>query len=283
MRLPAQVNVVVPCGHQGMATFMLETPRTHRTLPRRARDARNAAASLALAAFAAGSVLLGAPTAAHAEDVSPDGKGIVGGAFLGAEIVVFTEAIIGVRSGTAYVLGAAGGAVAGGLAGFGIEQSVSDGRIPAYMLAGGLALIIPALVVTLDQTRYLPTEGAREDRPVNNLPPSDPGKPGGSSVVGAEPAATPSTPTGTPPSATTPGPAPVTPTPAPAGGGGANPSRQEGRQQGPMSLINLRDGGFRVGVPIPEVRPVFTASQKKAFGVESAANEVRFPLMRLTF
>ena len=38
------------------------------------------------------------------------------------------------------------------------------------MLAGGLALIIPALVVTLDQTRYLPTEGAREDRPVTEPP-----------------------------------------------------------------------------------------------------------------
>jgi hypothetical protein len=227
--------------------------------------------AFALAALACGAFVLGTPSTAHAEEVKPDGKGIVGGAFLGAEIVVFTEAIIGVRSTTAYLLGAGGGAVAGGLGGYAVETAVSDGRIPAYMLAGGLALIIPALVVTLDQTRYLPTEGAREDRPVQNLPPADPGKPQGGAVVGAEPKpAAPSTPAATPPPATTP--------PA-SGGGGGTPAPQ----QGPQSLINLQDSTLRVGVPIPEVRPVFSAAQKKAFGVDSAANELRFPVMRLTF
>ncbi len=230
-----------------------------------------------LAAAAAGTIFFGAPRAAHAEDVSPTGKGIVGGAFLGAELVVFTEAIIGVRSGTAYILGAGGGAVVGGVGGYFIEQAVSDGRVPAYLLAGGLALIIPALVITLDQTRYLPTEGAREDRPVNNLPPSDPGKPGGSSVVGAEPGAqaAPSTPTAAPPSGATPAPAPA---PGGAGGGG-----KPAPARAPLSLINLKDGGLRVGLPVPEVRPVFTASQKKSLGVESSGNELRFPVVNVTF
>lgn len=250
--------------------------------------------ALALAALAAGTTLLGAPTAARAETVKPDGKGIVGGAFLGAEVVVFVEALAGVRSGTAYLLGAGGGAVAGGVGGYFVEQAVSDGRVPGYMLAGGLALIIPALVVTLDQTRYLPTEGAREDRPVNNLPPSDPGKPGGSAVIGAE--AAPSTPAGTPASGTTPTPAtpPATPTTPPAnppagGGTGGTPSQVRSQVLG-GSLINLgvdtadlRSASFRVGVPVPEVHPVFSASQKKEYALQSAANEVRFPVMRLTF
>jgi hypothetical protein len=264
-----------------------------------AKSARKRASAFALAALAAGTVL-GAPSTAHAEDVKPTGKGIVGGAFLGGEVVVFVEAIAGVRSGTAYLLGAGGGAIAGGIGGYFIEQGVSDGRVPAYMLAGGLALIIPALVVTLDQTRYLPTEGAREDRPVNNLPPSDPGKPGGSSVVGAETA--PSTPTAAPPSATTPAtptsppptpaPAPAAP-PAPAGGSGGNPSQVRSQASGSdlnRSLFNLgvdtadlRTASFTVRMPVPEVHPVFTASQKKQFAVESAANEVRFPLMRVSF
>ncbi len=231
--------------------------------------------AFALATLAAGTVFLGAPSTAQAEEVKPDGKGVVGGALVGAELVVFTEAIIGVHNSTAYLLGAGGGAIAGGLGGYALETAVSDGRVPVYLLAGGLALIIPALVVTLDQTRYMPTEGAREDRPVQNLPPSDPGKPGGSAVIGAE--AKPSTPTATPPSGTTP--APTTPTTPPAGGGGGTPAPQ----RGPQSLINLQGTGLSLGVPIPEVRPVFTQSQKKAFGVESAANEVRFPVMRLTF
>ncbi len=250
--------------------------------------------SFAVAALA-GSVLVGTPSTARADDVPPTGKGIVGGAFLGAEVVVFVEAIAGVRSGTAYLLGAGAGAVAGGVGGYFVEQAVSDGRVPAYMLAGGLALIIPALVVTLDQTRYLPTEGAREDRPVNNLPPSDPGKPGGSSVVGAETA--PSTPAATPPGGVTPTPAaPLAPAPAtpPAGGGtGGTPSQVRSQASNILprgSLLNLgvdtaslRASSFTVGVPVPEVRPTFTAAQKKQFAVESAASEVRFPVMNLTF
>jgi hypothetical protein len=256
-------------------------------------DTKTRFRAFALATLAAGTVLVGAPSTAHADDVKPTAKGTVGGALLGAEVVVFVEAIAGVRSGTAYLLGAGGGAVAGGIGGYFVEQAVSDGRVPAYMLAGGLALIIPALVVTLDQTRYLPTEGAREDRPVNNLPPADPGKPGGGAVVGAE--AKPGTPApspGTPPSSTPPAgaggttPAPTTPAPTtpPAGGGtGGTPSRANG----PVSLINVHSSGavtaFQVGVPLPEVRPVFSAAQKKALGVESAGNEVRFPVVHVTF
>jgi hypothetical protein len=249
---------------------MLDTKRTTRSSSR--------LRAFALAAVATGTVLLGSPSVAHAEEVSPTGKGVVGGAFLGAEVVVFIEAIAGVRSGTAYLLGAGGGAVAGGIGGYFIEQSATDGRAPAYMLAGGLALVIPALVVTLDQTRYLPAEGAREDRPVTNLPPSDPGKPGGGAVIGAEPKAP--APAATPPTTpgATPAPAPATP---PAGGGtGGTPSQA----RGPQSLINLHGtSGLRVGVPVPEVRPVFTAAQQKTFAVESNGSELRFPVMNVIF
>src|SRR5438094_8720018 len=106
--------------------------------------------------------LVAVPREAHAEDVKPNLKGVTGCALLGGEVVVFGEAIFGVRSGTAYLIGAGAGAVAGGIGGYFLEKGVDDGRVPAYLLAGGLALIIPALVVAFDQTRYLPTEGARE-------------------------------------------------------------------------------------------------------------------------
>ena len=232
-----------------------------------------------LAAVAATTLVTFAPRDARAEDVSPDGKGIIGGALIGGELVIFTEAIIGVRSPLAYGLGAGAGAVAGGFGGFAIESAVSDGRIPAYILAGGLALLIPAVVVMLDQTRYLPAEGAREDKPVST-PPSDPGKPGGSAVIGAEPAAAPASPVTTPP-ATTPGAA--TPAP-PSGGSGGGTKAQE---RAPVSsLFDVRKGGLRVGVPVPEVRPVFTAQQKKALGVDERtgnATEVRFPVVSVSF
>lgn len=238
---------------------------------------------LALSALAAGAVL-GSPREAKAEEVTPTAKGIVGTALLGGELVVFGEAIFGVKSGAAYAIGAGAGAVAGGVGGYFIEQSVDDGRIPAYLLAGGLALLIPAIVVTLDATRYVPNEGAREDRPVNNLPPSDPGKPGGSSVVGAEAPATPApaspstTPQGNPPSGTTPGsstqPAGGT---TPGGGGGG------GTQAPAASLFDVRGSSLRIGVPVPDFRPIVGATERSKMGVANTGNEVRFPVARITF
>jgi hypothetical protein len=78
--------------------------------------------------------------------------------------------------------------------------------------------------------------------------------------------------------ATAPAPAP-TPAPAPSGGGGGTPSPL----RSPQSLINLREGGFHVGVPVPEVRPMFSAAQKKEFAVSSSGSELRFPVVRVTF
>ncbi|MDF2696787.1 MAG: hypothetical protein K0S65_5170 [Labilithrix sp.] len=233
------------------------------------------------AALAAGAILA-VPSSAKAEEVAPTAKGIVGGALLGGELVVFGEALFGVRSTAAYLIGAGAGAVAGGVGGYFVEQSVDDGRIPAYMLAGGLALLIPAVVVTLDATRYLPTEGAREDKPVN-LPPSDPGKPGGSSVVGAEPGTPPATTPGpgsatTPssPQSTPPAPAPA-PSPSPGGGGTQAPRAPQ------SSLFNLKGGDFYVGVPLPEVRPVLGSAERTRMGVENRGSELRFPVVRVTF
>jgi len=230
-------------------------------------------------AFAALAGTLALPRDAHAEPVEPTAKGIVGGAFLGGELVVFGEALLGVRSTAAYLVGAGVGAAAGGVGGYFVEQAVDDGRIPAYMLAGGLALLIPAVVVTLDATRYLPTEGAREDKPVTNVPPSDPGKPGGSSVVGAEP------PAGTTPAATPPS------SPAPpaggGGGGGGGTTRRPGfapaQARMPSSLLHVQDGAFHVGLPVPEVRPVLGNAERARMGAENRGSELRFPVVRVTF
>lgn len=240
-----------------------------------ARRGLRRAAALALATVTAATAV-GAPRTAHAEEVSPTGKGIAGGALVGAELVVFGEAIFGVRSTSAYLIGAGAGAVAGGVGGYFLEQGVDDGRIPAYVLAGGLALLIPAIVVTLDATRFRPTEGAREDRP-QDLPPSDPGKPGGSSVLGAEPAA-PAPAPATPPATPAPEPAPApAPAPTPEGGGGG------GGTQAPTSLFDVHTGTLRLGVPVPEVRPVFSVAERKAYGVQNAGSELRFPVVRVTF
>lgn len=205
---------------------------------------------------------------AAAEEVSPKGKGIVGGALLGAEVVTIVESFIGVRQGWAYGVGAAAGAIGGGVGGYFIEQSSTDGRVPVYMLAGGLALIIPAIVLTLNATRYMPDETATEDKGVPaDLPPADPGKVGGSAVAPATPGIAPAP---TPP-----------PTPAPT------PPPPQAAPPIPDALLHLnvepaRRSSFRVGVPVPVVKQMWSQGELKQYGLQQGT-EMRLPVVRVTF
>ncbi|MEO6572757.1 MAG: hypothetical protein ABIP89_02875 [Polyangiaceae bacterium] len=208
-------------------------------------------------------------TDARADEVSPTGKGIVGGALLGGEVVMITESLFKVESGWAYVIGGGLGAVGGGIGGYFIEQSSTNGKVPVYLLAGGLALIIPTIVLTLNATRYHPSENATEDHaPTNTAPAADPGKIGGS-VVSPSPA-----PAQTPASA--------------APGPGASPAAPAAPvpPQAPQSLLDVWTSPelsqVRIGVPVPEVRPVYSMAEQKKYGM-TAQTELRMPLFRLTF
>lgn len=208
------------------------------------------ATSLATA-FLATSVS-GESEAAAEETVSPTAKGIIGGGLLGGEVIMMTEAIIGVKPWWAYLIGGVVGAGGGAAAGYAIEKSSTDGRAPIFLLAGGLALVIPTLVLTLNATRYHPIEGASEDSAPRNEPKADPGAPGGNAVTpgGAAP----------PPAAP-----PVVPPPPP-----------------PTSLLDVHSGDVRLGVPLPEVRPVFSQADRAQFGMKQQT-EVRLPVFRLAF
>jgi len=207
---------------------------------------------------------------ARADDVSPTGKGMVGGGLLGAEVVTMVESIAGVKSPWAYIIGGVVGAGGGAVGGYFVEQNSSDGRAPMYMLAGGLALVIPAIVLTLNATRWQPEAGATED--VNPAgPPAEPGAPGGS-ITGA-PAAAPAG-----------GPTPTTP--ATPGGAGA-PSDKPGTTTPaptppPQSLLDVHEGAFRLGVPVPGVLPVFSLAEQRQYGMRQET-EVRMPVLHVTF
>jgi hypothetical protein len=223
-------------------------------------------AALSMAAVFFGATMAYAPEA-KAEEVSPAAKGVIGGALLGSELVVFTEAIIGVRSPLAYGLGAGLGAVAGGFAGFGIEQSVSEtqGGVPVVMLAGGVALIVPALVVTLNAISYQGNPDAKEDKAPTTSPPADPGKAGGSPV---EAPATPA-PAAAPPAGGT------TPTPA-------TPAPQAARPAPATSLISLSPSAFRLGVPVPEAHNAFSMQERRQLGM-AQVTELRLPVVNVAF
>jgi hypothetical protein len=214
---------------------------------------------LATAVLVGATALIGSQHEARADEVSPTGKGITGGALLGAEVVTITESLIGVRSGWAYVIGAVLGAGAGGVGGYFVEQGSSDGKAPIYMLAGGLALVIPAVVLSLDATRFRPEEGATEDKPPPG-PSADPGVPGGTVVA---------PPTGAP---APPAPA-ATPTPPPA----AAPTPP------PQSLFDVHQGSFRLGLPLPAIVPMFSAAETRTYGLTRNDAEVKMPVLHVAF
>lgn len=101
------------------------------------------------------------PDQAVAEPVSATGKGIVGGALLGAEVTIIGEAIAGVEQPWLFAVGGALGAAAGGTAGYFIESDAHP-RVSVSMLMGGMALSIPTLVVYLDATRHRLPAPSRE-------------------------------------------------------------------------------------------------------------------------
>jgi hypothetical protein len=216
-------------------------------------------AALALAAVLGATVVAAPLREARADNVSPTGKGVAGGALLGAEVPMIVEGIAGVHSGWVYLISAIVGAGGGGVAGYEIEKGSTDGMAPMYMLAGGLALVIPAVVLTLNATRYQPEEGATEDRTPG--PMAEPGAPGGSSI------------TGTPPGA--PAPAPPPPPPAAVPAPPAPPP--------PQSLLDVHHGAFRLGVPVLDVKPSFTVAEAKAYGLRDNPAELRLPVLHIAF
>ena len=218
----------------------------HRSILRSSLPSRRAAMAAVLVVSTALATTAGD---ARADQVSPTGKGIVGGALLGGEVVTIVESLAGVHAGWAYWLGAIVGAGGGGVGGWAVEQGSTDGAVPMAMLAAGLGLVIPALVLSLDATRYRPDEGATEDH-VPTGPAADPGATGGS-VVGSPP----------PPAAPPPSPGPAAP---------------------PQSLLDLHRGDFRVGVPVPDVRPVFSLTEQRQYGLR-AETELRMPVLHVTF
>ena len=216
----------------------------------------------AVAASVGVATLLGGAGEARAEGpVSGTGKGVVGGALLGGEIVTITLGAIGVERGWPYFVFGGVGALGGGIGGYFVETA-APAEVPLYMLAGGMALIIPAVVIALNATSYQPPKDSVGDDPSETQPADEPPSPDGestttitSSVRKAHPAAKHR----------------ASFAPAP---------------HIPLSLIDVRvdvhGGRVALGLPAIEVRPLYTEREVSQYGVEQG-REVRVPVFRAMF
>jgi hypothetical protein len=180
-----------------------------------------------------------------AEEIAASPKGIVGGALLGGEVVMLVEAAFGVKSGWVYILSGVAGAAGGGFVGSLIENE-ADPKVSAYMLAGGMALVIPTTVAVLQATSYSPPEDYTEDKPAAPSPASEPPRPGP--------------------------PPPVS----------LHYHWQQASLKVEPGLLALDESAVRVAVPAVEVRPLYRPDELQKYGLEQK-HELRVPVFSATF
>jgi hypothetical protein len=188
---------------------------------------------------------------ARAEEVSATGKGITGGALLGGEAVMLVEAAFGMKSGWGYVIGGVVGAGGGAVGGWQIEQN-ADSKVSVYLLAGGMALVIPTIVAVLQATSYKAPEEYTEDKPATGAPLPEPPRP-------------------------TPGAAPT-----PGGPSTLHYHWEPAKVKMPAGLLDLDEGAFKVAVPAVELRPVYGLDELHKYGMEQK-HELRVPVFAATF
>ena len=213
----------------------------------RAKSATKAGV-LAMAAMVGVSSFLAHTPVAWAADtgeVSPKGKGIVGGALLGIEVVDITMGAIGVNRGWPYFVFGGLGGVGGAIGGFFVEKASTDSghAEPAlYMLAGGMALVVPALVISLNATAYKPPESDTKE-PVNATPPvNTTAKVYKRPRVAARPAF----------------------------------------RHIPLSAVDIYNGRLALALPAVSAKPLYTEREIAQFGV-AQGHEIRFPILSAAF
>ncbi len=228
-----------------------------------------------LALAATGLTPLAARAATGDPEASPTGKGIAGGALLGAEAVMVTEAAVGVKPAWAYLVGGLAGGAAGGVGGYFVEQN-ADARAPMLMLAGGLVLAIPTAVAVLAATAYEPPANYLQDEPPADEPVAEP--PAAKDAAPA-PAAPPATETAPPPAAPPPEAAP-----APTGSirRHLRSPRRLSLKLPPPALFGYREEQLALGFPNVEVRQAYTRTERIMFNAPEAT-EVRIPLIDVVF
>jgi hypothetical protein len=239
----------------------------------RMRTASQTGTSTRMAALGAALIVLTRAGVGHAEDVPATGKGIVGGALLGGEVVMLGEAAFRANSGWAYLIGGVVGAGGGGALGYLAEQN-ADSKVSVYMLAGGMTLIIPTAVAVLNATAYtIPDEYTTDSGAIPaGEPVPEPPQPG-MSPVSPNPPATPA------------------PAPQPTSWDPASPPRTLSLHyhwSRPVvritpGLLAANEEGLHLSVPAVEVRPVYGASEMAKLGLSQQHQEVRMTVFSATF
>lgn len=101
------------------------------------------------------------PTTVDEKALSADFKGTIGMGLIGAELGFVLPALVGARDTWAFIVFPVIGAGGGAAAGYFLLEKNDNAELAVASLVAGMALVVPALVVTLAATAYEPdTESA---------------------------------------------------------------------------------------------------------------------------
>lgn len=210
---------------------------------------------VALATALAAAVVATVPGTAAAqtdppEQVDSNVKGIVGLGLIGAELGFVIPAAAGLHETWAFIVFPVVGAVGGGLAGHFLIEENNATEVAVAMLATGLALVIPATVLTAKFTSYDPSR---------DEPPPPPGGPAAADREGAAPGERLARRLPSPP-------ARLRPTDLLARSG----------------VLRLAPDGLRLGVPGLHLRPDLNRSEADLYGIDQRL-VVHLPLFSGSF
>jgi hypothetical protein len=111
--------------------------------------------------LAVGLAALSLPKSAAAEvgseSAKSGAKGTIGGALLGAELVLAVEAAFDVKPWWGYAIGGGLGAIGGGIGGFFVDQQNEPTASMSFLVAG-LVLAVPTTIAVLSATAYEPEQ-----------------------------------------------------------------------------------------------------------------------------
>ena len=203
----------------------------------------------------------GQASATGVEHASEKGKGIVGGALLGAEAVILVEAAVGVKPYWAYAVGGGAGAIAGGVGGFFMEENFSA-KTNMFLLSAGMVLAIPTTIAMLAATQYEPPANYVQDQAPSDEPIADPPGAGASLEQKQKPQKQKQKRRVAVRRAS-----PVTPTLY---------------SELPPALVGLTGGGFNLSLPALALYHMYTPRQMAEFGVKQQT-ELRMPVFNVVF
>jgi hypothetical protein len=240
------------------------------------------AAALFIAVPAAMPEMASAQAAPPPNQITTGFKGVIGLGLFGAELGFAIPALAGLDETWAFIVFPIAGAGIGATVGyFALETGTEElAEVNVAVLAIGMALIIPTMVITLSATAYDPDdeeaveqEGDDEAGPVQ----AEDYEVGGGASGGAGA------------SGTTDGAAQPAPAPAPPPAAAPQSSRRHRAphlaQRDPRDngLVRINENGLFLGMPSVATLPTYSLEEMQRLGIREQRSEVRVAVFSATF